>query len=52
MPIIRFGATIDGVSLENIENLLKVCQNRVKINLDGTNLVDIFKRSRFASLLT
>lgn len=38
MPRIRFGFTVDLVSLENLENLLRVCNNKLLIDLEGTNL--------------
>ena len=51
MPIIRFGATVNEVSLENLENLLRVCKDKVMIDLNGTDLFKIFKKSRYAALL-
>jgi hypothetical protein len=51
MPLIRFGATVDEVSLENLENLLRVCKDKVLIDLQGTDLYTIFKKSRHAALL-
>ena len=52
MPIIKFGHTVDNVSLYNLENLLRICKNKVDINLEGTNLNQIIGGSKFSSLLT
>jgi hypothetical protein len=38
MPTIRFGHTVNQVSLENIESLLRICKGKVHIDLQGTNL--------------
>lgn len=38
MPIIRFGHTVDQVSLENLESLLRICKGKVLIDLEGANL--------------
>lgn len=46
MPIIRFGNTIDSVSYENIENLLSMTVGRVEIDLTGTDMEQIIKRSK------
>ena len=51
MPKIRFGHTIDNVSLENVENLLRVCQNKVVIDLDGTDLKTIMLKSKHSNLI-
>lgn len=51
MPLIRFGSTLNSVSLENIESLLRVCHGKVKIDLNGTDLKSIFQRSKHAKLL-
>lgn len=51
MPVIKFGQTVDQVSLENLVNLLKVCQGRIVIDLQGANLMAIFKNSRHRALV-
>lgn len=51
MPVIRFGTTINNVSLDNIENLLRVCHGKVRIDLQGTDLIRTFKRSRHYRLV-
>lgn len=51
MPIIRFGYTVDNVSLENLESLLRVCKGKILIDLHGTDLEAIYKKSRHAALL-
>lgn len=38
--------------LENLESLLRICKDKVLIDLKGTNLQAIFKRSRYSGLLT
>jgi len=45
MPVIKFGGTINQISLENLVNLLKVCQGRVIIDLKGVDILTIFKNS-------
>ena len=52
MPIIRFGHTVNKVSLANLESLLRICKNKVNIDLKGTDLHSIFSRSRHHALLT
>ena len=52
MPIVRFGNTIDTVKLENLENLLRVCQDKIKIDLRGVDLKSIFMKSKHSDLLT
>lgn len=51
MPIIRFGHTINNVSLENLESLLRVCKGRILIDLEGTDLEIIYKKSKHGALL-
>ena len=51
-PLIKFGQTIDNVSLENLESLLRVCEGKVTIDLNGTDLKKIFMSSRRANLIT
>lgn len=51
MPIIRFGHTINQVSLQTLEGLLRVCQGKVIVDLAGTDLKAIFKRSKHANLI-
>lgn len=51
MPIVRFGHTINQVRLENVENLLRVCQGKVLIDLRGTDLKTIYEKSRHSNLL-
>ena len=51
MPIIRFGHTVNDVSLENLEQLLRVCKGKIIIDLNGTNLFDMLNRSRYYNLL-
>ena len=51
MPIIRFGHTVNDVSLENLEQLLRVCKGKIIIDLNGTNLFDMLNRSRHYNLL-
>lgn len=51
MPLIRFGPTVNEVSLDNLENLLRVCKDKVLIDLKGTDLYSIFKNSRHHALL-
>lgn len=51
MPIIRLGHTINQVRLENIEKLLRVCQDKIVIDLQGTDLKAIFERSKYSDLL-
>lgn len=51
MPIVRFGHTINHVSLENLEGLLRVCQGKVIIDLKGTDLKTIFKNSKHVNLI-
>ena len=36
--------------LENLENLLRVCNNKVIVDLEGTDLKSIFLRSRHYNL--
>ena len=36
--------------LENLENLLRVCYNKVIVDLEGTDLKSIFLRSRHYNL--
>ena len=50
-PKIRFGATINQISLSTLQGLLKVCQNRVYIDLLGTNLTKIYENSPYKMLL-
>ena len=38
MPTIKFGHTVNNVSLYNLANLLRVCKNKVNIDLKGTDL--------------
>jgi len=51
MPHIKFGHTVDNVSLENLESLLRVCKGKVLIDLQGTDLHKIFINSRHSNLL-
>lgn len=51
MPIIRFGHTVNDVSLENLEGLLRVCKGKIIIDLDGTDLYTMFKNSKHSNLL-
>ena len=51
-PSIKFGHTIDGVTLESLESLLRVCEGKVSVGLQGTDLKGILMRSRRAALLT
>lgn len=51
MPIIRFGHTANNVSLENLESLLRVCHGKILIDLQGTDLENIYKKSRHVALL-
>lgn len=51
MPIIRLGRTVDNVSLQNLENLLRVCKDRVIIDLKDTDLKSIYMKSKYAKLL-
>lgn len=51
MPLIRFGHTVNQVSLNSLENFLRVCLGKVKADLEGTDLKTIFKKSRHAALL-
>jgi len=51
MPVIKFGATVNNVSLENLQNLLRVCEGRVNIDLEGTDLKGIYKQSKYFKLL-
>lgn len=52
MPVIKFGNTIDLVSLQSLLNLIKICQDRIVIDITGTNMEEKFKRSKYASLIT
>lgn len=38
MPIIRFGHTVNQVSLANLESLLRICKGKVIIDLQGSDL--------------
>ena len=51
MPIIRFGHTVNDVSLENLEGLLRVCKGKIMIDLKGTDLYRMFKDSKHSNLL-
>jgi hypothetical protein len=51
MPVIRFGHTINDVSLENLEAMLRVCKDKIIIDLDGTDIYTMFKNSRYHKLL-
>ena len=51
MPLIKFGHTINNVSLENLESLLKVCKGKVLIDIKETDLKNIFLNSKRADLL-
>lgn len=51
MPVIKFGNTINQISLENLVNLLKVCRGRVLIDLEGVDMMTIFKNSRYNDLI-
>lgn len=50
-PTICFNHTINNVSLQNLESLLRVCSGKIEIDISGANLENIFKRSVYASLL-
>lgn len=52
MPKIRFGSTINQINLITLQGLLKVCQDRVLIDLDGTDLISIYQKSPQKELLT
>ena len=51
MPIIRFGHTVNEIVLSSLENFLKVCKDKIIVDLMGTNLRSIFQNSSHASLL-
>ena len=51
MPVIRFGHTVNDVTLENLEALLRVCKGKIVIDLEGTDLYEMFKYSRYYDLL-
>ena len=52
MPIVKFCHTINNVRLDNVENLLRVCKDKILIDLKGTDLKSIYMRSSHANLLT
>lgn len=51
MPLIKFGHTINLVSIDNLVNLLKVCVGRVNIDIQGTNLKSMLLNSRYKQLV-
>lgn len=51
MPVVRFAHTINNVSLETLQNLLRVSKGKVKIDLTGTDLRGIYERSDYNKLL-
>lgn len=51
-PIIRFGNTVDMVSLDNFSTLLRLSDGKANISLDGTDLAGIYSRSDHHQLLT
>lgn len=50
IPLIKFGPTINNVSLDNISNLLRVCVGKVQIDLEGTDLKGIILKSDYKEL--
>lgn len=37
-PVIRFSHTIDNISLHNLDTLLRVCNDKTVIDIEGANL--------------
>lgn len=51
-PVIRFGETINDVSYEYLENLLRLTQSKVNIDLTGTDMQKIANKSlKYSRLL-
>lgn len=50
-PVIKFGRTIDNVSLENLSNLLRVSQGKVTIDLEGSDLAKIYRENKTVAKL-
>lgn len=51
MPVVKFGSTIDNVRLDNLINVIKICQERIIIDLKGVDLKKIVLESNHASLI-
>lgn len=51
MPVIKFGSTINNVSLDCLQNLLRVSKDKVLIDLSGVNLKGIYSKSNYNKLL-
>lgn len=47
---LKFGKTLDGVSFENLKNLLKLADRTAYINLEGTSLEQIMKNEKIMEL--
>ena len=51
MPVIKFGSTINLITIDNLVNLLKVCVGRVIIDIHGADLKKIILNSRYRGLI-
>lgn len=50
-PNIALGDSVKNIELDQMKNLLKVCQNKITINLDGIDFEKIILRSKHSKLL-
>lgn len=51
MPVVKFGSTINLITIDNLVNLLKVCVGRISIDIQGADLKKIIRNSRYRALI-